>query len=335
MKKVITVLLSFTLLLLSGCKTTLTEHSATRILFDTVVQIKVFGCGEEILKEAFLLCERYENLFSRTVENSDISRVNKSSGEPVEVDAETVELLETALEYCELSKGRFDISICPVTQLWDFSAEQPLVPQESKLKAACALVDYKNIVVDRNFVAVKNGAKIDLGAVAKGYIADRLAEFLQKKRVKKAIINLGGNLKFIKSESDGEKYTVGIKKPFSESGELSAVIKVDAGSVVTSGTYERCFKIGDTLYHHILNTESGMPIDSIFDSVTVVCGSSTVADIMSTFCYTVGYEEACKEVEKMQDVEAVFIMNSGDISVTSGLQISEGDTPVISLRNAG
>lgn len=335
MKNALIALLVLLLILSSGCGENTAEYSATEILFDTVVQIKIFGGGEQVLGDALSLCRKYDTLFSHTSDNSDIGRINNSSGEPVEVADETAELLKTALEYCERSEGRFDISIYPVTRLWDFSAQNPSVPQKNSLKEACGFVDYKNIVLDRNFVTVKNGAKINLGAVAKGYIADRLAEFLQQKGVEKAIINLGGNIKLVGNVADNGKYTVGIKKPFDEHGELSAVIKVDGGSVVTSGIYERCFTVDGRLYHHILNSKSGMPIDSDFASVTIVCESSLLADTMSTFCFTVGYEQACGEIEGMPGVEAVFIMNSGNISVTSGLQVTEGDIKTVLFRRQG
>ena len=161
--------------------------------------------------------------------------------------------------------------------------------------------------------------QFDVGAIAKGYIADRLKDFLVKKGVNSAIINLGGNVLCIGSKPDGTPFKVGIQKPFADRNETEAVMDITGKSVVSSGIYERCFKQDGKLYHHILNPKTGYPYDNGLISVTIISDQSVDGDALSTTCFALGLEGGLKFAEK-KGVQAVFITEDYELHYTDGFR---------------
>ena len=288
-----------------GCRHS--ENTVNRLLFDTAVTLTA-ECERSVLLDAVSLCEGYENLLSRTKETSDVYKINNSDGF-VSVSEETALIIKTALKYCEQSDGLYDITITPVSTLWNFNEE--VLPEADKIGEAVKKVDYKKIQLEGSRVNA-NGAQIDLGSVAKGYIADKLREFFESKGVKNAIINLGGNVYVL-----GDKYTkVGIQKP--SSGGTVGRVEMKNLSAVTSGTYQRCFTKDGTLYHHILDPKTGYPKNTDLDSVTVIGESSMLCDIMSTVCLLSGGEKA-EEFIKDEGLSAVLIFKNGQIKTVGDI----------------
>ncbi|MBE6805450.1 MAG: FAD:protein FMN transferase [Ruminococcaceae bacterium] len=297
-------------LVLSGCAPK--NNSATEFLLNTVVNIKA-NASSDTLNGAFSLAREYENLFSRTIESSEISQLN-SIGE-LTVSDDTAFLLSMALEYSQKTNGKFDITIGAVSPLWDFNEQ--IIPKKSDVEKALRSVGYEKVKIDGNHIKT-NGAKLDLGAVAKGYIADKVRDYLNEQNVNSAVINFGGNVVVM-----GDDYSVvGIKNPFEEG--VLAKLKVKNTSVVTSGTYERTFtKVGKT-YHHILDTKTGYPADTDLVSATIICKDGTKADILSTCCLCLGLGDARELIEKEQDAEAIFVTRDGEIFVSSGIYSENG-----------
>ncbi len=311
MKKFVSLVICLVifLTLFSGCKKS--ENSVNRLLFDTAVTLTA-RCDRSVLLEAVQLCENYENLLSRTKQGSDVYKINNSS-DFVQVSEETVLIIKTALEFCEKTNGEYDITITPVATLWDFNKE--ILPDAAELSQAVKKVDYRLIQVEGNRVNA-NGTQIDLGSVAKGYIADKIKEFFISRGVSDAIINLGGNVYVL-----GDEYTsVGVQKPFSQG--VAGVIKMKNASAVTSGTYQRCFTKGGTLYHHILDPKTGYPKENDLDSVTVMGESSMLCDIMSTVCLLSGGEKA-EELIKEEGLSAVLIRKNGQITTVGDIDFKK------------
>lgn len=311
MKKIVSLNLSLVLLLLCGC-TGNSENKDTRFLLDTVVTLTA-NCSNETLNGAFELCENYEKLLSRTVEGSEVYALNNSEGF-VEVSDDTLEIIEKGLYYANLSNGKFDITIYPVSSLWDFNNQ--IIPSRDEIAEALKNVDYQSIKIEGNKIDL-NGKQIDLGGIAKGYIADRLSEYFKETKVSEGIIDLGGNL-VVFGDRD---YTVGIKQPFSDT--LAATLKVRNKTVVTSGTYERYIPADVKLYHHILDPDTGYACDTDLASATIIGNSSMNADALSTVCILLGLENAQKLIESTADTEAVFIDNDGKLHYTSGLSLKD------------
>lgn len=313
MKKLLSFNLTLVLLLLCGCAEQ--ENTDTRFLLDTVVTLTA-KCDGDTLDGAFVLCEDYEKLLSRTKTGSDVYVLNNSQGF-VEVDEDTQKVIEKALYYGDLSGGKFDITIYPVSSLWDFSGE--VIPSRNEIAEALKNVDYQSIEIAENSVNL-NGKKIDLGGIAKGYIADRLCDYFKKNDVSEGIINLGGNV-VVFGERD---YTVGIKKPFSD-GELAASVKVRNKTVVTSGTYERYIPADIQIYHHILDPKTGYACETDLASATIISSSSIDADALSTICILLGLDKAKELIENTSDTEAIFIDNYNNLHYTSGLSKNDNE----------
>ena len=187
-----------------------------------------------------------------------------------------------------------------------------------------------NVTVDGNQILATENSKIDLGGIAKGFIADKVKEYLVEKGVTRGLINLGGNVVLI-GDNDGEPYNVGIQKPFAETGETELTVKLTDMTAVTSGIYERYFEFDGKIYHHILNPKTGYPVENDVASVTVICSNSTIADGLSTACLVLGVTEG-KALAESFDAETVFILKDGTVLVSDGLTLSDGDTPCISLK---
>ena len=307
----------------TGCSKTPDPLSKTGFYFDTVITITLYDKPDEsILDGCFSLAETYENRLSKTKENSDVWNINHSGGKPTAVSEDTLALLRACLFYAELSDGKADPTIGPFTELWDFSGSSPAVlPAQADLENALNHVGYEGISIEGDMVRLADpDAEIDLGFIAKGYIADRMKEYLASQGVASATINLGGNVLAIGSRPDGSPFRIGIQKPFAPSGDIALVLPVSDLSVVSSGTYERYFELDGTIYHHILDTKTGYPVQNNLFQVTILSRSSMDGDALSTTCFLLGLEEGMKLVESMEDTEALFFTSDGAIHVSSGLE---------------
>lgn len=286
--------------------------------FDTYVNLTVYSSKDsKYLDECLKMCERYDALFSPTIEGSDVYNINHAAGESVKVDPETYYLLQRAIEFCEETDGAVDITIAPLMDTWGLSHESGILseagitenkskPSDIKVQDALKNVDYRNVILEDDYtVRLKNPeTRIDLGFIAKGYIADKLKEYLVSKDVKSAIISLGGNVVVIGTKPDGSDYNIGIKDP-DNSGEIIESLKANNSSVVTSGTYERYVEYDGIKYHHILDTTTGYPVDNGIKSVTVLSDSSLEGDALSTVCLILG-EEGSKDILTKYNAKAVF-----------------------------
>ncbi len=309
--------------------------SATEYYFDTVCQIDIYDMDHmteegaaEVIERAFRLCGELEDLLSRTKPGSDVYEINHAGGEPVECDDRTIEVIEKGIEYGDLSDGMFDITMGALSDLWDFDSVDPALPSEEELAEAAATVDYTGIVIDGNTVTLLNPeARLDLGGIAKGYIADKVSEFLREEGVTSAIVNLGGNIEII-GYKDGENSTpfnIGIRKPYGGDGEIVGSIELYDATIVTSGIYERFHEIDGVKYHHILDRDTGYPVETDVDSVSIIAeaGRSVDCDGLSTICLILGVEEGLSLIETMDGVEAIFVDSDGQIHLSSGIESFE------------
>lgn len=294
------------LLLLCGCNSGETENSETRFLLDTVCTVTA-DCGDDIINGAFSLCEDLERTLSKNVKDSDVYRLNNTEGF-VSVSPDTLKTVERALYYSELSGGKFDITIAPVSALWDFKNQ--VVPDRNEIAEALKNVDYHSVEIKDGGISL-DGKQIDLGGIAKGYIADKATEYLKENGVKKALINFGGNICMI------GQYNIGIKKPFDDS--VMASIEIKDKCAVTSGIYERYIEKDGNTYHHILDPKTGYGVENELAAVTVIGEKALDCDALSTVCMLLGAEDGLEIINRTADTEAVFIDRVGGITLSSGL----------------
>lgn len=295
--------------------------SKSGFYFNTVITITLYDTTEaSYLEECFSMAEKYENMLSTTIPDSDIARINAAAGEPVTVSEETVELLKDGLYYCDLSDGNFDITIGKLSGLWDLPNNEGTVPDATEIAAAVNSVGYQAVVINGNTVTLANpDAAIDLGGIAKGFIADKMKAYLNKNGITSGTINLGGNVLTLGEKADGSDYLIGIQKPFADTGTAIAAVSIKDKTVVSSGIYERYFEKDGTLYHHILNPKDGYPYQNDLLSVTIICDRSVDGDGLSTTCFAFGLEQGMALIESLPDTEAIFITKDYELHTSSGI----------------
>lgn len=328
--------------------------SKTGYYLDTVCDITIYGVDPEselgkslaamseeeqqtaifqLITDAFLECDRYERLLSKTIEFSEISQINSAAGQGISVSDTTIEVIEKGLEYGKLSGGIFDITIGKASELWNFhdvdeSHElEGELPDQKILAEAVSHVDYKKVKIEGNTVILEDPEmEIDLGGIAKGYISDKVTAYLEERGVISAIVNLGGNIVTLgkKTESllsglsdkgEGTEFSVGIADPHASSGGTLGVISCTDQALVTSGTYERYVMKDGVKYHHILDVKTGYPVDTDLDSVTIIApkGMGADADGLSTTCLALGMEAGLDFIRSIDGVKAVFVDVDGNV----------------------
>lgn len=300
-------------------------------MLNTFVTVTLYDTDDqEILDGCFDLCAEYENLLSRTKETSEIYRLNhRAEGErSLQVSEKTAQVIAKGLEYSRLSDGAFDITIEPLSSLWDFTAENPQVPPEEAIREARERVNYRNVSVEGNMVTFADDVTtIDLGAIAKGFIADEIKAYLIEEGVGSAIINLGGNVLCVGARPDETPFRIGIQRPFAERNEVAGALDIEDMSVVSSGVYERHFIQDGVNYHHLLNPRTGYPYENGLVQVTIISRDSVDGDGLSTTCFALGIEEGSELIESMEDIYGIFMTEDGSIYYTEGAQAFVSEEP--------
>lgn len=301
--------------------------SKSTYLLNTVITITLYDKpNDDILNQTIEIIKEYEKIFSRTDKNSELYILNKrlkpkTINNGYIVSDELAYLIRKSLDFCELSNGYFDISVAPLSDLWDFSNSEKYIPNKNDIDKILPFIDYKGIEINNNEVIFENDQiEIDLGATAKGYIADKAKEFLLNKGIKSAIINLGGNVLTLGKKPDGEPFKIGLQKPFADRNEIISTMLIEDLSVVSSGIYERFFIENDMLYHHILNPLNGYPYNNNLNSVTIISKSSLDCDALSTICIAMGLEGGLELINNTKDTYAVFITKDYQMYYSNGFK---------------
>ena len=298
---------------------------STQIQMGTVFSCKAFGGrAEESLEAVRKQAERLEGLFSRFLQESEVSRVNRSAGIQAEkVSPETFELLSLAQGFSEISRGKFDTTIGPLLSLWHDFRDSKQVPDGRSLRRALKLVNYRDLELNpetRTVFLKKTGQFIDPGGIGKGFAADRMMDIFKAFDVSSAYCNLGGNVAVLGNKPDGSPWKVGIQHPRRDS-ELIGAVSVRDESVVTSGDYQRYFTDRRGIrQHHILDPRTGRPARSGLVSVTVVSQSSLTADSLSTILFLSGLKKGLQILKSYADSEVILIDEALQVYVSKGLK---------------
>ena len=303
------------------------SHQIVLPLYNTQVSVKAFPGSRNLDAEqldAALIALRdvaidFEMALSRTRSTSEITRLNDAHGAWVELSKSTFDLVEKSRYYCEASGGVFDVTMGSVTPLWNF--HEGVVPGREQLDEALKHVGWRMIEVDPARCAVRladPNARLDLGGIAKGYIADALADVLRAHGCDCAFVNLGGNVLTLGAKPDGSPWRIGVRDPKAPES-MRAVVSAVGKSVVTSGLYERNFTKDGVFYHHILNPTDGMPVQTDVGGATIVSDRSLDGDGFSTTLFALGVEGALAFVEARPELEAIIIGVDDRVHVTSGL----------------
>ncbi len=290
-------------------------------LYDTCNLIQS-DLAADTLASSLELARRYELLFSRTNPASELFQVNAHAGSTISVSRQLAELVSDALGYCEESGGLFDITMGTAVRLWDFKAKT--LPDKRLLADAVGHVGYETISCTPASIRIGDpDASIDLGGIAKGWIADGILDWLEQAGGRHNLVNLGGNVAVRGGKENGSPWRIGLRQPAPSSETPSqssfAVIEIDSGSVVTSGIYERAFECNGSVYHHILDPSTGMPARTDVVSASVVSKRSLDGDGYSTALILMGADRALQFAEAHPRIEAVLVTDEGDVLATSGI----------------
>ena len=292
------------------------QHIFTGFYFDTFVQITVYGefpdAASEGLKE---MLEKYDMLFSESSDEGILADINSNATEII-LDDESAYLVNFLLDGAALTDGLFDPTIYPVSLLWSFGSESPEVPDDNLISDAILKCNYKSLHLNGNTLTKDDpNIMISFGAVAKGYIADKTAGYLKDNGIDNALINLGGNVYCLGFKNGSDNYNIAIKKPFSDNEAVTSVHVSDGMSVVTTGIYERYFESDGVIYHHIIDTATGYPVQNGLGSVTVIGPESLVCDFLST-AYFVSYGNVSitsRLNDTYPDYEVIYVSEKGEI----------------------
>lgn len=287
---------------------------------DTHIFITVYGdMDSDALGAAEALLTEYEQLWSVTLEESEIGRINNAKGETAAVSEETEEILAYALRMAESTGGAFDPTIYPLVRAWGFTTDENKIPQPDEIDRLLELVDYSAVSVDGGAVSLAEGMQIDLGGIAKGYAGDEVIDLLKQHGVDSAMISLGGNVHVIGNKPDGSAWKIGVKSPVDDS--MLGVLSVSDQCVITSGAYERYFVAEDgTKYGHIIDPDTGYPVDNGVLSVTVVGSEGGRCDALSTALFVMGADDACHYWRENEGFEMIILTEDGRLYITEGIE---------------
>ena len=267
--------------------------------------------ADELIAKAKELIYSIENSESVNINNSDIAKFNKSENGIEGVCEDTKSILTTALDLADKTKGAFNPCIGTLSSLWNITGENPTVPSDNSIKEAHSHTDYNSVLISGNMLLKSDSAlKIDTGGITKGYALQKTVELLSQS-AEYGTVSFGGNVGVFGKKPDGAKWKVGIKNPFDTSKEIG-YIRIDDGYIAVSGDYERYFEENGIRYHHILDPETGYPVDNGVHSVAVYAKDATLGDALSTALFVMGYEKGVEFYRSgIYDFEALFITDDG------------------------
>ncbi len=277
--------------------------------------------AQQAVAAAFREIHRLEELLSTWIPASELSRVNDSAGrEAVTVSPETFELLARSKEIAELTQGGFNIAVGPAVEAWSVT-ERMSIPTKDELDRLKEIVDQAQIRLDaraRTVFLLKQGMRIDVGGIGKGFAADRAVVVMQAAGATAGVVALSGDIKTFGRFPDGAKFQFGIRHPRNE-GAVLATLDLENEAISTAGDYERFFERNGVRYHHILDPVTLEPARQC-QSVTVIASEGTLADGLDTGLFVMGPERGMALVERLDGVEAVIVDRDGKVMVSSGLK---------------
>ena len=303
--------------------------------FDTATTVTGYAESQEEfdavyaeISEMFTFYHRLYTIYNKYDNFNNMYTVNTAEG-AVEVDVKIIDLIEYAKEMYYLTSGKTNIAMGSVLSLWhdarSYGTKHPenaKLPSMEKLQNAAEHTDIEDVIIDREngtVMLADSEMSLDVGAIAKGYAVEMVAQYLEEKGISGYLLNVGGNVRAIGNKPDGSKWTVGIENPDAKWEEDAFLEYIGATSeaVVISGSYQRFYIVDGKSYHHIIDSETLMPSET-YRSVAVVCGNSALGDALSTALFCMSFEEGTALVESIDGVEAMWFTNNGEKMYSSG-----------------
>ncbi len=338
MNKIISVFmvnaLVISMLSMTGCGKSVFGNSIessteSEVHFDTVMTITLYGKDklqlEDCIVKSFEEVDALENIFSAQAKDSELYHINEAiaQGETTfQVSDEIEEVLSCAMDVNEKSDGALDVTIGNLINLWGIGTDHARVPQDEEIQSALEGTGckYLSLDTDTNTLTVTSDkVQLNLGAIAKGYAADRIENLILSINPEiVGILDFGGNIITIGNKADGSNWNVGITDPL-DSSNVYGGLSVSDLSIVTSGNYERYFEQNGVNYHHILDRNTGYPAENGVISATIIGKSSMECDAYSTAVFCLGLDRGMKLVNATDGIECILIDDNGGYHLSNGM----------------
>lgn len=290
-------------------------------------KIRLYFKGEQAekwLTEACAMLRYYDKVFSANRDSQLSALKTTAVNRSVVVDQELYELIRIGREHSLESNSFLNIAIGPLIKLWRIGFEEAWVPNQEEISQVLHRLNPSDIILNddqRSVFFAKEGLEIDLGAIAKGYFADKIMDFFKEKQPDSAMVDIGGNLLVYGESPKGNlDWDVGIQNPFLPRGHSVAKVKIRNQSVVTSGIYERTFEYNGNKYHHIFDSHSGYPVENNVASLTIISDKSLDCDIYTTKLFGLSPQRILATVDHIEGIEAIVITVDGQLATTPNLR---------------
>lgn len=328
MKIAVFICLFLSMFILNGCFNAVSistkPYKETQFLMDTILEITAYGSNkEDAVNRAFNEFRHIDKISNRFNPDSQLSKINELAGiSPVQVDSELIEIVQRAIEISELTQGAFDITIGPLTSLWNVGHKVDFIPSQAEIDKVLPLIDYRKIHIDiknKTIFLPEKGMLLDLGGVAKDYAVNKAITVLKAQGIKSALINAGGDIQVIGTRPDSKPWRIGVQDPRNPEGVSAIVSLTEWDMLQTSGDYQRYFMKDGIRYSHILSPKTGWQPKGVV-SVTLVYSTSTRSAIASSGFMVLGVEKGLAILQNIPGVEAIFVTSEGKIITTPGLK---------------
>jgi len=307
-----------------------TPSEDTQFMMGTAATLRVYNKGKsKVIDGAFSLLKKEARAVTVNQKGSEIDKINAAAGKnPVKVSKNLYPMLKAAYYYSKNSDESFDMAIGPITQLWHIGFSDAKVPTQKEIDTNVKLVNYKKVKLNdqkRTVYLEQKGMQLDLGGIAKGYMADQVKTDFLNHGVSTAIIDLCGNIYVLGDSPKGTKtgnWTVGIQDPKASRGTAIGSVPVKNMSVVTSGIYERYLKKHGKVYSHLMDPKPGAPYQNNLMGVSIISKKSTDGDGLSTATFDKGLKDGMKYINGKADkgIGAIFITKDKKVYVSNNLK---------------
>lgn len=293
---------------------------------DTIMTLTAYGKNAAVgLDNASGVIEAMDSMLDPSSDSSFTSQINNADGAEVIVPPQVSEMLTVARDVYDKSGGALDLSIYPIYEAWgEFKEETGRVPSDDELKELLGMLNFDKLSITEfpgeanSSVSVPSGTQISFGAVAKGCASNYAVDAMRRAGVESGVVSLGGNVQTLGVKPDGSNWVIAVDDP-NNTGSYVGTLSVGETSVVTSGSYQRYFKVGGDKYHHLIDPDDGKPTDNGLLSVTIVCPDGTTADALSTAMFILGEKAALKYWRENGGFEMIMITDDDRVVCTSGL----------------
>lgn len=298
------------ILFFSSCQNLSQQYHLEGFAQGTYYNIRYYDCQNRNLKiQIDSLLDDFNKTASIYDSSSIILKVNQN--EDVLLNADFVEIFNSAMKVSKNTHGAFDITVGQLVNAWGFGSEERQDPPRELIDSLLQIVGYQNINIENNKIIKKYpGIKIDFNAIAKGYSVDLLSRFLQRKGIKNFIVEIGGEIRTCGKKPDGSFWNIGIEKPAqnnSSQREVQMIISLSGKSIATSGTYRKYYEKDGIRYSHTIDPKTGYPVSHTLLSATVLADDCATADAYATAFMVMGLKKSLEFLKQHSEPQAFFI----------------------------